>query len=161
DLLVAEAAPRLPLRRDRLRAVAAAADKVEERRRELLRAGRLVLAEERRNERRLRVRRRLLLVLAVVAGAPLPPVDQPDEDHQPERRAEAEQREVAEGPPEMPLRVVELPLVAQVVGLVVRLFLPHLREPRPGHDLRTGSRAQHRTREDDPELDELVRADAD
>ena len=159
NVLVAEPAPDLALGRDGDRLVAAAADQVEERRRELVRAGRLLLAQQRRHERRLGVGRRLLLVLAVVARLSLPPVDEPDERHQRCRGAEPQEQQVEERSADVALGVVDSVAVVLVRALRADLLGDDLLEPVALPNLCAGGRREHAPREDDAELDELVRRD--
>src|SRR5207342_2923983 len=159
DRLVLHAAPDALLGSDRGRLVVAAADQVEERRRELERADRAALAEKRWDERGLEVVGRLLLVLAVIRALALAAEDRVDDAEDRERRPEREREQDQSGSP----RVVRGAADPRAVVLERRgrvlLLGDDLRKRVARLDLRARGRAQQRAREDDPQLDELLRGD--
>ena len=162
DVLVPEPGPGLPLGRDRLRLVAAAADQVEERRRELVRAQLAALAQQRRHERGLGVARRRLLVLAVVVGSRARDRRKARRRRAASaRRAEREPKHDQPRPPDMRDRVVDF--LAPVVELSLRAAAPRRRSAEGG-SVATRARAVEVSSgrgKSDPQLDELVRRHRD
>jgi hypothetical protein len=144
-------------RRHRRRSVAAAADQVEEGGGELVRAGRPSLAEQRRHESGLALRRRLLLVLTVVTGPLLAAVDEPDQEDEPERGTDTEEKQVENRSADVALGVVDALPVALVRVLRRDLLGDDLLKAVPLAHLGAGRRPEKTSREQQTKLDELVR----
>ena len=141
--------------------VAPAPDQVEEGRRELGRADPEPLPEERRRERRRELRRRLLLVLAVVCDRALAPVAEPDEADHRERREERRREGDEERQPEVVERRLDPLAVALERARVLELLGDDPLERRALLDTGAGRRVEQPSREEDAQLDELLRRDVE